>query len=93
MRLTTIVAAASFLTLATLSGLATADSGGEEILTLDLRPAGGDLLFLGCTTGSKDLTRCGMLMIYEQTNGVEGLQTSQYTSGEKGYAPDQKITQ
>lgn len=93
MRLTPLIATATVLSLAILAGSATAGSGrsGEEILALDLTPAGGDIYFLGCSTGLKDFRMCGLLTLWQQTNNVDGLQVGNYGTG-KDYGPDSKLT-
>lgn len=87
MRLSILMAASTFLAIVATSGAATAGSGGEELLALDLTPAGGGIYFLGCTTGMKNPLQCGRLSLWEQTNPIPGLQTSIY-QGDQPYNPD-----
>lgn len=91
MRLTALVLASTTLTIVTLSGFATANSGGEELLRLDLQPAGGSVYYLGCVTGSKNALDCGILSIWEQTNEKDGLQTSVVDYGDQQVKPDQNL--
>lgn len=89
MRLTWLVVGSTLLTIFATSATATAGSG-EELLALDLTPAGGGIYFLGCTTGQKDPTHCGRLSLWEQTNPIVGLQTSK-AQGNRDYDPDNNM--
>lgn len=85
MRLTIIATA---LVLLGVSGFAAA---GEEALTLDLSVLpGGSTYFLKCSRGA-DLANCGLVSIWEQTNGHPGLQTSIFAYGGRPVDPDFSI--
>lgn len=56
---------------------------GEEFMQIDLTalPQGG-LYFLRCSEpDASGVTDCGFLSLWEQTNGVRGLQTSKINHG------------
>ena len=74
-----------------LSGLATAGPVGEESFTLDLSSIpGGSTIFLKCSK-SKDLTNCGIPSLWEQTNGMAGLQSSAFAYGGLPRPADEKL--
>ena len=80
MRLT-IVATLLVLAGVAASGFAAAGNKGEEALTLDLSVIpGGSMYFLKCSK-SASLTDCGLISLWEQTNGHPGLQTNLFAYG------------
>lgn len=79
MRLT-LVATMLVLAGAATSGFAVAGKG-EEAFTLDLSVIpGGSTYFLKCSK-SASLTDCGLVSLWEQTNGHPGLQTNLFAYG------------
>ena len=67
------------------AGLATA---GEEAFSLDLRVLpGGSLYFVKCSR-SASLADCGLISLWEQTNGHPGLQSTIYSTGNRAVEPD-----
>ena len=54
---------------------------GEPAIPIDLTPAGGPLLFLKCSRSGDDLTDCGLVSLWQQSNGAPGLQTIQMPFG------------
>lgn len=81
MRLSTALVA-STLILSAFAGLAIASPPpGDEDYTLDLSVLpGGPTLYLKCSRGDT-LTDCGVISIWQQSNGVPGLQTIQKPYG------------
>lgn len=71
------------------TGIATAGAG-EEAATIDLSAAQGGTYFVKCSKG-RDLTNCGLLSLWQQTNPVPGLQSSVLSSGDRPYDPDGKL--
>lgn len=79
MRLT--IVASLVLVLAGISSFAAARPQGEEAFTLDLRSVpGGSLYFLKCSK-STTLANCGLISLWEQTNGHAGLQSGVFAYG------------
>lgn len=72
----------SFIVLAVLLGacghaLAKPTAPDESARTIDLTAAGKGIYYLHCFGGKKsDLSTCTSPRLYEETNGLEGLQTS-----------------
>lgn len=78
MRLTLV---ASMLVLAGISSFAAARPAGEEAFTLDLSVIpGGSTYFLKCSK-STTLANCGLVTVWQQTNGHPGLQTGVFAYG------------
>ena len=88
MRLLIVLAAASFVALA---GLVMASSTEQTHYTiqLDLRSAGGPELWLRCA--GPDAAHCGLVTPWLQSNGVEELQISIFSYGNKPWDPDTKL--
>ena len=78
MKTITIAAA----TLLTLSGFAVAGED-ESAFTIDLTAASKDThaYHLKCKYGGKDPRHCGAMSLWENTNGVKGLQTTVSMTG------------
>lgn len=74
-----------------LSGLSHAAPVGEESATIDLSaiPA-GSTYFLKCSR-SKDPSNCGVPSLYEQTNGMPGLQSSVFAYGGVPRPADERL--
>lgn len=72
------LAAAAFVAL---SGFAIAGED-ESAITIDLGASkDANSYFLKCRYGGKDLSSCSGISIWENTNGVRGLQTSTSMTG------------
>lgn len=55
---------------------------GEPAIPIDLTVIpGGPLLFLKCSRSGDDLTNCGLVSLWQQSNGAPGLQTIQMPFG------------
>lgn len=72
-----------------MSGLALAGED-ESAVTIDLSNASKDVhtYHIKCQYGGKDPTSCGTPSVWENTNGVRGLQTSTSMTGIK---PDTRL--
>lgn len=71
----------SLIVLALLGGMGAAFAAptapDESAKTIDLTAAGKGIYYLFCHAGKKtDLTTCTAPRLYEETNGLKGLQTS-----------------
>lgn len=86
MRMTTMLIVSGILLM---SGLvAAAPVTGEEALTLDLTSIpNGSMYYLKCSR-SHSITDCGLVSLWEQTNGMPGLQTSIFAYGGHPRDPD-----
>lgn len=75
-----------------LSGIALAGpTTGEETLALDLTSIpGGSTYFLKCSR-SRDIANCGLVSIWQQTNGIVGLQTTKFSFGGKPRQADSPL--
>lgn len=102
MRFTTL--AATCLVFAAVIGAAHAKPDGvrdDSFLQLDFSPAGGPTLFLKCedhTVGrniaewqAEDLRRCSIPSIWENTNGLQRLQSTHYSASGRVYPHDDPL--
>jgi len=84
---------ASALLLVGVSGVALAGPGGDEAFTLDLTAIpGGPMLYLKCSNTGATLGKdCGMISIWQQTNGAERLQSNIFSFAGKPHPSDEKL--
>lgn len=90
-----ILYVATALLLVGLPGLATAGPGGDEAFTLDLSAIpGGPKLYVMCSNpGTTELLSadCGVISIWQQTNGAGRLQSAIFSYGGHPHPADEML--
>lgn len=82
---------ATVLVLLGMTGLTHAGAAGDQALTIDLSVVpGGSTYFLKCSR-SNTLANCGLVSLWEQTNGHPELQAGVFVYGGRPIDPDLKL--
>lgn len=88
-----LIRVAAAIALVGLSGLvqaAPAAPPDESAFTLDLTDATGLTFFVRCENG-RDISHCEQPSIWQQTNGLSGLQSTPLPMGGERFGPDYEL--
>lgn len=87
-----IVPLAILLVLLGAAGVVTARPEGDEAHQIDLSAVpGGPILFIKCSSGGNLAKDCGVVSLWQQTNGRERLQSTIFAFGGRHHEPDAKL--